>query len=128
LPEGLDLQRALTYALLHDLAEAWTGDKTPYDGLSRDEKLEAERAALAAALPKLPRGAALLAAWEAYEAQQDAESRFVRQLDRLDMGLQARIYGQQGADTREHRVSAQAQLTDPHLLAWLRAAHDPEPP
>ena len=92
LPAELDLQRALTYAVLHDLAEVRTGDITPHDGVSRDDKAAREESAMFELCRGLPRGAALLEAWRAYEAQADAESQFVRQLDRLDMALQAVRY------------------------------------
>ena len=45
-----------------------------------------DHAALRELLAGLARGDALIAAWDAYEAQADPEARFVRQLDRLDPG------------------------------------------
>jgi 5'-deoxynucleotidase YfbR-like HD superfamily hydrolase len=124
LPEELDRERALLYAVLHDLPEVRTGDLTPRDGVSRAAKHARERegmAALCAALPS-PRGAALLRVWEDYEAQADPESRFVRQLDRLDMAIQAVRYGaRDGLDLGEFVESAGAAITDPGLRRVLDA-------
>jgi len=107
LPKELDRERALTYAVLHDLAEAWTGDFTPHDEIS--DKHALEDAAMAAFCSRIGR-ADLLDMWRAYEAQTDPESRFVKQLDRLDMGLQAQIYSYSGLDLSEFRESALAAI------------------
>ncbi len=123
LPAELNRERALTYALLHDLAEVRTGDLTPADGVPPAAKHAAEHAAMAALTAGLPNGAPLLAAWEAYERQADEESRFVRQLDRLDMALQAARYAQDhGLDPAEFFDSAAMVVTHPALVALLEAA------
>jgi putative hydrolases of HD superfamily len=126
LPPGLDRERALTYATLHDVAEAWVGDITPHDGVSPDDKAARERGAMRAWCARLPNGAELLARWEAYEAQGDDEARFVRQLDRLDMALQALVY-ERGGHGRldDFFASAERGISRPELvgaLAAIRAA------
>jgi putative hydrolase of HD superfamily len=83
-------EQALIYAALHDLAEARVGDLTPQDGVPKDEKHRREREAMMALAP------ALLATWDAYEAQADEAARFVRQCDRLDMAIQALAYHREG--------------------------------
>lgn len=120
LPRHLDRQRALTYAVLHDLAEVRAGDWTPHDGVSREDKARAEREAMIGLCADLPNGAELLATWEAYEAQADDEARFVRQLDRVDMALQAARYASEGAAGMDEFLdSALAFVTDPTLLALI---------
>jgi len=118
LPSGLDKERALTYAILHDLAEARTGDITPHDGVAPADKRRAEDAAMAELLSEHP---ALLAQWCAYEAQEDAEARFVRQLDRVDMAAQASVYAQRGVAVDEFFDSAADIVTAPALVALLGA-------
>lgn len=119
LPEDLELQRALTYAVLHDLPEVHTGDVTPHDGLDATTKAAREHVAMAELCAQLPRGAALLATWEAYEAQADPEARFVRQLDRLDMALQAAAYSERSGHLLEFVDSAATAISDPNLVALL---------
>ena len=114
-PPELDRERALTYAVLHDLPEVRVGDLTPHDRVA-DKHVQEDRAA-AAMLEKRPD---LLATWRAYEAQADPEARLVRQLDRLDMALQARRYArEQGLDPDEFFASARAAITDPRLQRLL---------
>jgi 5'-deoxynucleotidase YfbR-like HD superfamily hydrolase len=122
LPDDLDRERALLYAVLHDLPEVRTGDVTPRDGVSAAAKHAREHASMAALCAELPpdRGAALLRVWEAYEAQADPEARFVRQLDRLDMAIQAVAYGtRHGLDLDEFVASAATVVTHPDLCAIL---------
>jgi putative hydrolase of HD superfamily len=125
LPPGMDLGRALSYAVLHDLAEVRTGDITPHDRVSAASKAELEDRAMASLTNALP--AHLYATWRAYEAQADDEARFVRQLDRLDMAIQAVAYQEHG-DLREFLRSAAAVIAHPALVPLLgeltsRVAH-----
>lgn len=112
LPDELDRERALTYAVIHDLAEAWVGDLTPRDGVPADEKHQREADAMRTHLPEL------YAQWQAYEAQADPEARFVKQLDRLDMALQASRYRER-LDPTEFLASASQAIDDPDLRAIL---------
>ncbi len=116
LPAELDLGRALAYAVLHDLPEARVGDITPHDGIDAADKHAREAQAANALLPP-----ALAARWHAYEAQDDPEARFVRQLDRLDMALQAVAYADRADDVRPFLASARKVIVEPGLVALLDA-------
>ena len=96
-PDELNLQRVLELCILHDVAEVHVGDITPHDNVSPEEKhrLESE------AIQKM--GIDATEAFAEYEAQQSAESRFVRYLDKLDMALQAEIYEGQNLDLSEFK-------------------------
>lgn len=122
LPEHLDLGRALTYAVLHDLPEVTVGDLTPHDAVPHDDKVRRERDAMHELAGSSPRGAALAASWDDYERGVDAEARFVRQLDRLDMALQAVRYAQRAPDRREaliEFVQSAARVVDHPVLRPL---------
>lgn len=122
LPPELDRGRALAYAVLHDLPEVRAGDIVPADGVGAEEKHRRELEGLRGLLAGLPRGPELVRTWEAYEAQADPEARFVRQLDRLDMALQAAAYGaSRGLDPSEFWASAANVVTAPELSAVLAA-------
>lgn len=122
LPPDLDRERALSYAVLHDLAEVRVGDLTPHDGVAPSDKAAREASAVDAMTSRLPRGEDVRRLWHAYEAQADAEARFVRQLDRLDMALQALAYEAAGhAPLDEFVQSAAKVIEDPRLSAILTA-------
>ena len=97
-PPELDRERALTLAIVHDVAEAETGDiatraEAGAQSVDADEKERREREAMAGPLAAL--GEEIHEAWEAYEARDTPEARFVKDMDVLDTCLQALVYERQ---------------------------------
>lgn len=97
-PPELDRGRLLAMALLHDLAEVRVGDITPYDGVAHDEKRRREHEAAVVLFEARPD---LLALWLEAEAGQSAEARFLKQVDRFDLRLQAERYAAAGVDVTD---------------------------
>lgn len=114
---GLDSDRVLKLALLHDLAESLTGDTTPYDPRALDgidpsgraellnrrhvrsaERTAAKRAAESAAMMDLMSDLSDRTAetmrdlWRELEVATSPEARFVKQVDKLETYLQSREY------------------------------------
>lgn len=119
-PPELDRHRVLALCILHDLPEAVVGDITPHDGVSAQDKADAERTVAARILGDRPD---LWGLWEDYEKDRSAEAHFVHELDKLDMALQALRYARErGADTAEFIASARRELSSPALLAVLEEA------
>ena len=116
----LDALRTVRMALLHDFGEVYAGDIIPSDPLSDAEKQQRERQSVQEVFGKLPGGEAWIALWEEFEAGQTPEARLIRQLDRLEMGLQAGVYQRQGQTEMDtFHLSARKALTDPELVAIL---------
>jgi putative hydrolase of HD superfamily len=97
-PPELNREKVLAMAILHDLAEARVGDITPHDRVPKEEKHRRERLAILSMLHSHPH---LKTIWDEVEAGLTPEARFVREMDRLDLGLTAEMYGQQGTRTAE---------------------------
>ncbi len=58
--------------------------------------------------------------WEEYERQASPEARFVRQIDRLEMALQASVYEKQGfTDLDNFFLSARQAISEPRLVALM---------
>lgn len=99
---GVDGGEAARIAVLHDLAEALTGDVAhrldPADReMSLEEKARREVAAMDVLLPEgVPASAAAREAWEAYEERRGPEAVFARDMNLIDMCLQALIYEADG--------------------------------
>lgn len=116
----VDLNRLLRMILIHELGEIYTGDIIPSDGVSLEEKRTREREAVLQVCGKLPMGPEWLALWDEFEAGLSPEANLARQLDRLEMGLQAIVYRERG-----HREmggffhSAEQAVREPALRAWL---------
>jgi putative hydrolase of HD superfamily len=130
----LDRTKILLLALLHDFGEIHAGDIVP-GKMSLEEKHELEKAAVERVLAKLPNGREYLAVWEEYEACETPEARLVKQVDRLEMGIQASIYEHENfADLSDFFDSTDKALSSPELralydeLAGLRGSSPPAAP
>jgi putative hydrolase of HD superfamily len=96
LAPGVDRDKALRMVLAHELGEIYTGDIVPGDHVPLEEKQRLERNALRRVAGKLQFGQEFVDLWEEFEAGDSPESRLVRQLDRLEMALQALVYEKHG--------------------------------
>ena len=110
---GVDRGRAVEIAVLHDLAEAFTGDYAtrldPRDRqVTEDAKAEGARAAMEELLPPAANG--LRELWLAYEERSSPEAVFVRDMNLLDMCLQGLKYERDGR-------------YDPNVLIPSRGGH-----
>jgi putative hydrolase of HD superfamily len=116
----LDAGKVLRMALLHDFGEIYAGDIIPGDNLPVQEKREREAQSVEKVLGKLPEGETYVALWREFELGDSPEARFVRQVDRLEMGLQAGVYAAQGfAGMDEFFASARQGLAEQRLLELL---------
>ena len=121
----LDSAKILRLALLHDFGEIEAGDITPADGVSRAEKVRRERASVMKVLRRLPNGDQYITLWNEYEAGTSPEARFVRQVEKLEMALQASVYEHQNlADLTEFFASTKEALEDRQLRELLSAIED----
>lgn len=117
---SLDANHVIRLCLAHELGEIYTGDLTPSDPFSPEEKHRREREALLRITAPLPNGADLLALWEEFEVGETVEARFVRQLDRLEMAFQAVSYEQQGfGSLEEFLATTRLAVHDPILQSLL---------
>ncbi|HUX40550.1 MAG TPA: HD domain-containing protein [Rectinemataceae bacterium] len=120
---GVLRERAVLMALVHELGEAYAGDITPVDGVSKEEKARLERDSILRVLEGSPEAAFVLELWEEYEATATPTARFVKELDRLEMGLEASVHEAGGsAAMGEFHDSARRALVTPNLRAMLEAA------
>ncbi len=120
---GLDRSRAALMALVHEIGEAYAGDITPVDGISGEEKFRLEKESILRSLAGHPDMAWFLDMWEDFEKGASPEARYVRELDRLEMGLQAAIQNAEGhRGMEEFFASARRSVSSPRLRLLLEAA------
>ena len=89
---GVDKSKAVMMALTHELGEILAGDITPADRMSEAEKTEMEHQAVEKITDEYPEAADPAALWYEFEEGATPEAKFVRQLDKLEMALQALYY------------------------------------
>lgn len=119
----LDSGKAALLALVHEMGESYAGDITPVDGVSREDKNRMEREAILKALDGLPDRDWLMSLWEEFEEGSSPEAVFVRQLDRLEMGLQAALQDAEGfPGMEEFYASARRTVTETRLRSVLESA------
>ena len=90
----LDVQKLVTMALVHDIAESIVGDITPHCGISKEEKNTLEVEAMRELKETLGdvAGETIETLWLEYENGSSREARVVKELDKLEMLLQASEY------------------------------------
>ncbi len=86
----IDLLRVIKMLLIHDLVEIDAGDTFIYDTQKSHDNTAEEREAAKRIFGLLPEHQAneLIAIWEEFEANQTAEAKFARAMDRLEPLLQ----------------------------------------
>ena len=82
----------MAISLVHDMAEALIGDITPQCGVSKQEKHLKELDAMEKIAAMLPISTNVLELWREYEYQSSKEARLVKELDKLEMIIQASEY------------------------------------
>lgn len=123
--ESVNRERCIRMALVHDMAESLVGDITPHCGISKEAKERMEddamgkiRALLADRHPAVAEEMYQL--WREYAAAETPEAQLVKDLDKLEMVLQAYEYERQAA-------MQQQQLPQPGSDAAASASADGSP-
>ena len=90
---NLDTEHIMKMANLHDLAESIVGDSMP-DVISHDEKIIHESKAMEEIISKLPDNLhqKYLDIWNEYVENKTLSSKFVHNIDKLEMAMQAKAY------------------------------------
>lgn len=101
----LDQDKVIRYALVHDFLEVYAGDTYIYseDKSHLESKHERERAAIVKLRETLSEFPELHDSIDAYEARQDAESRFVYALDKIEPMIH--LYLDNGRTWKEGKVT-----------------------
>lgn len=89
---GVDQNKAVKMALVHELAESIVGDLTPSDQISPEKKHKLEVDAFKEISSNIDNGFELLELFQEYNEDRTLEAKFVKRLDRLEMMFQAHEY------------------------------------
>lgn len=117
----LDASKVMQLGCIHDLGEALTGDVLPWDKAAIPDFDERERAGAlqtAAGLKALPK---LTALYDEYHAAKTPEAILVRQIDKLEMLLQAYCYEEElGLDLQQFFDNKENTVFDEEMQKLLR--------
>jgi putative hydrolases of HD superfamily len=127
LSSKLNIPHCSKMALVHDMAEALVGDITPVDGVAKHEKSRRESTTMDyftdALLGKVNGGITgkeLKAIWQEYEDSETLESKFVHDVDKLELVLQMVEYervNERELDLGEFSWVA-GRIVLPEVRAW----------
>jgi len=120
--EELDELKLLRMALMHDLPEAITGDLTPPRKTAEMEaKEDTAMNQILSLLPKKQREK-YMTVWNEYKKRETKEAKALRQLEKLEMALQAKEYEKAGSTRQSLKrflKSAEETITQPELRKLL---------
>jgi putative hydrolase of HD superfamily len=88
----LDARKVMQLGLFHEIGEIYAGDITPRDGVSLEDKFEGEYSSVKKVFSTLSNPDKYLAIWMEQEKKETVEAKFVGQIDKLEMILQANLY------------------------------------
>lgn len=128
---NLDQNKVMKMAMVHDLGEAAIGDVIWEQGKkivgSQEEKHRDEQQAVEDMFKDNPHFAEYVELWKEFEAQETAEAKFVKQLDKLEMVIQAYEYEQEGQNPEtlnEFWENAEKYIKDNHLEVYFDELKD----
>lgn len=124
---GLDVMKLLKMSLLHDIPEIITGDITPHCGIPVNEKYKMEKKAIR----KLngifnDNNSYLVDIWDEYESKSSPEAKLLKNIDKLEMAIQAFEYKKQypEIDLDEFINDAKLNIDDPTILLIFQALEE----
>jgi len=104
--------KIMTIGLIHDIGEAYVGDITPHCGVCAEEKHKIEFEAVKQIFSNLENKEKYISLWEEYEEGKSIEAKIVKEVDKLEMALQANLYeSKHDTELAEFFESAEKKIT-----------------
>lgn len=114
----LDISKVALISIIHDLGESIIGDIiSPEDRAGSELKYQKEYEAIKSILSRFKNKDELLELWLDFEHGKTKEGRFVKELDKVEMCLQALSYEkEQRLDLSEFFTHTESRLSNPDLI------------
>jgi len=111
----VNINKSIKMALVHDLGESMVGDIPEREGTDFKSKLKKESMALKK-LSTLSGNKELFSLWNEYESKKTNEAKFVQEINKLEMALQAYEYERRyGIKLNEFFADAKKSIKTPSL-------------
>lgn len=92
----VNIDKVIKMLVLHELGEVIIGDITPYDNITREEKMQREHAAIREVLGNLVKKDEYYALLLEFDARQTKEAIFAYHCDKLEADMQSKVYQDMG--------------------------------
>ena len=111
--KNMKTDKILKMSLIHDWAESKIGDFMPNE-ITHEKKTELEEYAMIEILEVLPVKLKedYYSLWDEYKENSSIEARFVHELDKLEMVIQAKLYQKNGIDKEKIRPFIESASND----------------
>lgn len=122
----LDENKIIKMALIHDLSEGVSGDIVLEKGLKKitpaEEKFKREEKAIKKIFLKLDEGDEYYKLWTDYVNQSSKEAKFLKQIDKIEMVIQALEYEdvQDPKKLNEFWINTEKYLSNPDLITLFK--------
>ena len=93
---NIDIKKAILMLTIHELEEIYIGDLTPFDNITREEKIKQGEQAVSEILSELVKKEEYLELTKEYNRRLTPEAIFASNCDKLEMLLQMKIYEEYG--------------------------------
>jgi putative hydrolase of HD superfamily len=118
--KDLDSNHVMKLGLFHEVGEIYAGDITPKDGVSLEDKSQREYESVKNVFKNMPNPDKYISLWQEFEEGKTPESIFVKQIDKLEMILQANLYERLDyTNLHEFFEGIQKSITSPELKLVL---------
>lgn len=115
----IDIKKTVLMLTIHELEECYIGDLTPFDNITKEEKIAKGELAVSQILDGLVKKEEYLSLTKEYNTKKTKEAIFASNCDKLEMLLQMKIYEESGYSDLYRKENA-------HLLTneWVKELID----
>lgn len=103
---NIDFEKTLKMLVIHEIGESVIGDITPYDGISKEEKLETEHNAIKDILSNLNLKDEYFIILDEFDAHNSKESQIAYYIDKIEADIQCKLYQDQGYQKELDKVKS----------------------
>ncbi len=93
---NVDLKKVIQMLVIHEIGEVIIGDITPFDNVSREEKLKIEHKAVIKVIGDLVKKDELVSLMFEFDERKTKEAKFAYHCDKLEADIQSKVYQDMG--------------------------------
>ncbi len=125
---GIDLNKVIKMLVIHELGEVIIGDITPFDNVSKEEKMKTEHDAIIQVVGELASKDELVSLLFEFDERKTKEAIFAYHCDKLEADIQSKVYQDSGfhhsLDEQEHNVVFKSEKVQQMLANGAQNAFD----
>ncbi len=124
----IDLNKVLKMLVIHELGEVIIGDITPFDNVSKEEKMRIEHEAIVKVIGDLATKDELISLLFEFDERKTKEAIFAYHCDKLEADIQSKVYQDMGChhslDDQEHNAVFKSSLVQNMLANGAKTPFD----